>query len=221
MKVINNKQGFTLIELLVVVAIIGILSAVGVVAYNGYTAGAKKSACKGNHKTMVKTVYENIMLCEINPTIDIAWSGSAVLRLSCGSGYIQAYFSNWGDTEEEILAYLSVKEIGYSDLARNNGIALGHGTWNIKHNSGQRTTLQVMTNPYAPGSQMFYGFEETRRLDEIELSLQVYGYDAFGPGRVTLQKQDEDGKPSSPSTPGSLWLYSNCGGELVEHKFEF
>ena len=42
---IKKFKGFTLIELLVVVAIIGALAAVGVVAYSGYTEGAKiKSA---------------------------------------------------------------------------------------------------------------------------------------------------------------------------------
>ena len=38
----HYSRGFTLIELLVVVAIIGILSAIGVVSYQGYTWSAKK-----------------------------------------------------------------------------------------------------------------------------------------------------------------------------------
>ena len=37
----QHSRGFTLIELLVVVAIIGILSAVGVVSYSGYKASAE------------------------------------------------------------------------------------------------------------------------------------------------------------------------------------
>ena len=58
-----NHRAFTLIELLVVVAIIGILAAVGVVAYNGYTGAAKVSTTKSNHKMIVKYITAETLKC--------------------------------------------------------------------------------------------------------------------------------------------------------------
>ena len=60
-----KRKGFTLIELLVVVAIIGILAAVGVVAYSGYTTGAKKSSTKTIHAKTLKYISAEIMKCVI------------------------------------------------------------------------------------------------------------------------------------------------------------
>ena len=61
----KNNKGFTLIELLVVVAIIGILAAVGTVAYQGYTSGAKKNATKSNHASVVKYIAAELAKCNM------------------------------------------------------------------------------------------------------------------------------------------------------------
>ena len=60
-----KRNGFTLIELLVVVAIIGILAAVGVVAYNGYTDSAKRAKSMQQHKDVIKVMTAKWGLCEI------------------------------------------------------------------------------------------------------------------------------------------------------------
>ena len=62
----KNNKGFTLIELLVVVAIIGILAAVGTVAYTGYTSGAKKNSAKSNHAAVVKYIASEVQKCNMD-----------------------------------------------------------------------------------------------------------------------------------------------------------
>ena len=64
----KNNKGFTLIELLVVVAIIGILAAVGTVAYTGYTESAKKNAAKSNHASVVKYIAAELQRCNMDET---------------------------------------------------------------------------------------------------------------------------------------------------------
>ena len=62
----SRYKAFTLIELLVVVAIIGILAAVGVVAYNGYTKSAKISSSKSYHDQVTKAIkLDFFQSCEI------------------------------------------------------------------------------------------------------------------------------------------------------------
>ena len=61
-----NRKAFTLIELLVVVAIIGILAAVGVVAYNGYTSAAKVNATKANQKAVCKWTNAELVKCDLD-----------------------------------------------------------------------------------------------------------------------------------------------------------
>mgnify|MGYP001209941374 CR=1 FL=1 len=72
----RNKKAFALIELLVVVALLSILSAVGVVTYNGYVSGAKDRSAYSNFNQIVKAMNNELANCRINPGAKIFTSHS-------------------------------------------------------------------------------------------------------------------------------------------------
>ena len=93
-KILKNISGFTLIELLVVIAIIGILAAVGIPWYQGYTIQAKEKQAVNNLQSikLAQTEYykdrDNYYPCPAVSTttadIDAQFFGGAG-KLSDGS----------------------------------------------------------------------------------------------------------------------------------------
>ena len=59
-------KGFTLIELLVVVAIIAILSTIGLTLFTQFTVSAKNSVIKTNHRNIVNVVKTEIAKCKLD-----------------------------------------------------------------------------------------------------------------------------------------------------------
>ena len=151
-----KRNGFTLIELLVVVAIIGILAAVGTVAYTGYTSAAKVNVVKTYHNNYGKFLMSELtkcnngltdklfgIACPITLTADLIRG----LNTECASGNLSKtmnpYLSNTKACRHH-LAHGNPSDIGYLSYYGDNWYVLGlRACWKEPCRGDNRGAIEI------------------------------------------------------------------------------
>ena len=157
----KNNKGFTLIELLVVVAIIGILAAVGTVAYQGYTAGAQKNAAKSNQASVVKYIAAEDQKCNIGE--ETAMSGNLTCEGRSAADVIDA----------AVLALADFK----NPFSSSNAAVTDGGTANTNDdkgytrlsNSGSTITIETCFDDSTDGTDTACTADADRISNEVEV----------------------------------------------------
>jgi prepilin-type N-terminal cleavage/methylation domain-containing protein len=130
----KQNKGFTLIELLVVVAILGILSGTGVIAYNSYTSSIKETATKQNHAKIINSMESEFAKCKLSETSTIFKNHKCNSSKQPSTNTINNYVNNLGLKNP----YDSRQSVAQSNICTSGSISISEketGSYDVAYAS--------------------------------------------------------------------------------------
>jgi len=216
-------KGFTLIELLVVMAIISILSGVGVVAYNGYTSAAKEVATKANHTKIVNNMESEFAKCKLDKSSKIFNSHKCDSSNHPSTGTINNYVNSLGLKNP----YDKTQKVAQSNVCTSGSIAITEketGSYNVAYASvkKQKKNTSLVSSSWSKKysktktTSIAYTCASAKKVAKISIDTykvpEGLPHDGFG----AYIAVDKDGKMIKRSY--SACTYSYCGNEAEKNR---
>jgi prepilin-type N-terminal cleavage/methylation domain-containing protein len=90
----KTHKGFTLIEIIIALAILSVLSSVGVISYNGYMESSRDKVAEENYRNIINTMNSEFLKCRIDDNATIYESHNCSASSSPGINDLKDYFTN-------------------------------------------------------------------------------------------------------------------------------